>query len=150
MRPPLAPLVLGLAGLLPAAFAAALGWFAAPDLQATGVQLGITYAALILSYLGGMWWGIAVTRAGPDGLWGLLGLAVVPSLFALGCLLLAGAQPALAATLLAMAILATLPVDALLQGAGLAPAWWMRLRVPLSAGLALATAALAALLWRAG
>ena len=46
------------------------------------------------------------------------------------------------------AVLLTPLVDRRLAALGLAPHWWMRLRVPLSVGLALLTAIVAVLAWR--
>lgn len=65
-RTPLAALVLGLAGLVPFA-AAALSQYAglpglAPD---CGVRLGIVYGAVILSFLGGIRWGVALRSGAP-------------------------------------------------------------------------------------
>jgi hypothetical protein len=49
-------------------------------------------------------------------------------------------QPPAALFALAGALVLTLVVDALLTAWRLAPGWWMRLRVPLSVGLALCCA----------
>lgn len=79
---------LGYAGLIPPVLLAALVWLVTPDLQAW-VALGLAaYAALIVSFLGGIHWGIAWMQRAASGagsahsrrahvLWG-----VAPSLLA--------------------------------------------------------------------
>ena len=136
-RIPLAPLLLGLAGLLPPLLLAVVAWF---DLGAFGpVAAGFlfTYAALIFAFLGGTWWAFACREDRPKAL--LLALAVAPPLLAWGLL------PARPQTLvgygLAVLILLSPLVDILLLRRNLTPRWWMRLRVPLSVVLALCVAA---------
>lgn len=128
--PPLARW-LGLAGLLPAAAAVALLLLpVAAEVQQLAAQAGALYAALILSFLGGTWWGLAA-RAGvvPAGVWVL---AVLPSLA--GWAVLMALAPARIVAL-GVLLLVCLMVDRLLVIEGIAPGWWMRLRVPLSVGL---------------
>ena len=122
---------LGFAGLLPQI--AAVGWMIAFDPGAW--LLAFIYALTILSFLGGIWWGFAMRTETHQAT--LVGLAVVPSLLA-AALAAAGFATwgsgwVLVAT--GTAILLTLPVDRWLVISGIAPASWMRLRVPLSAGL---------------
>lgn len=145
--PPL-PRALGAAGLLPQGAAALLIALDAPMLRLVAVTLASAYAALILSFLGGLWWGLAAAApAPPRWLWAA---AVLPSLWALAALALGLAigSPAATLALLAAALLATPLVDRRLLALGLAPHWWMRLRVPLSLGLALLTVIVAGLAWR--
>lgn len=145
--PPL-PRALGAAGLLPQGLAALLSALDPPLLRAAGVLLASGYAALILSFLGGMWWGLAAAAASPPPRWLWLA-AVAPSLWALASLAagVAVGLPRLALLPLAAAILLTPLIDRRLVRDGLAPHWWMRLRVPLSAGLGLLTAIVAMLSW---
>lgn len=147
MVPPL-PRALGAAGLLPQGAAALLAALDPPVLRAAGLMLGSVYAALILSFLGGMWWGLAAAAASPPPRWVWLA-AVAPSLWALAALAagLAGGSTLLALLPLAVAILLTPLVDRRLVSDGLAPHWWMRLRIPLSLGLGLLTAIVALLSW---
>ena len=135
--------MLGFAGLLPQIAAVLLilaGRGDARDgggmLMFFGYWLALGYGALILSFLGGMWWGFAMRRTAGQGR--LVVAAVVPSLFAGAVLaLVAGAAPPFLWPALALggAILLTLPVDRHLARTGEAPVGWMRLRVPLSLGL---------------
>ena len=135
----------GFAGLLPP-IAAAAALFLAPDpasRQFAWVLL-IFYGALIFSFLGGTWWAFTATR--PSA--GRLLLAVGPSLLALVILLMlvSPLTRPYAAALLAAAILLSPLADYPLSAEGLTPAWWMKLRVPLSVGLALCVGLAA---WRA-
>jgi hypothetical protein len=140
-----AAFALGVAGLLPQVAAVALMLLArrgASDMSWIllygGYFIALGYGALILSFLGGIWWGFAMRR--DEGQGRLAGLAVVPSLVGAAALLsAAGGLPARLsgwpAVVLGSAILLTLPIDRYLAGRGEAPHGWMRLRVPLSVGL---------------
>ena len=141
---------LGFAGLVPAFAAAcliALG-------RAEAAAIAFLYPAAILSFLGGIWWGFAMRR--PTGQASLALLAVMPSLVAVGLVLLAilgaffGARPVTSWSLVALgvALILTLPVDRYLVRTGEAPANWLRLRIPLSIGLGGLTIVSAALLSR--
>ncbi len=69
---------LGLAGLLPFLAAAALQWFSPPGWRMLAVSALLTYGAVIVSFLGGIHWGLAMRLTEPPAarlLWG-----VVPSL----------------------------------------------------------------------
>ena len=77
---------LGQAGLLPFVGGAALVWFVHPDVHPY-VALGLSaYAALILSFLGGLHWGIAMRMASPPA--SLFAWGVVPSLLAWAALMM--------------------------------------------------------------
>lgn len=130
---------LGFAGLLPQLGAALLAWLGIGD----GALIALAYAALILSFLGGMWWGLALFRRSGQSL--LVTLAVVPSLVAGAILALAAVHLPLGLVAMGSAIMLTLPVDRWLVTRGAAPANWMRLRVPLSLGLGALTIAAGAL-----
>lgn len=137
--------LIGFAGLLPQIGAVALILLAragstdlAGILALAGYALALIYGGLILSFLGGIWWGFAMRRS--DGQGGLAAAAVAPSLAALTCIAVgAGNLPGLpspwSAVALGSVIMATLLVDRHLVGTGEAPANWMRLRAPLSLGL---------------
>lgn len=148
MQPvPALPRWLGLAGLLPQ-FACVVVLYAGPaEWREAALAIAFAYAALILSFLGGMWWGIAAAAPAAQrrkALGWLWIAAVLPSLVALACFLpwaLGWAWPEPSLVMLGGALLVSLGVDAKLGA--LAPRWWLALRVPLSTGLGLATIAAA-------
>jgi len=142
--PPLARR-LGYAGLLPQAAALVVVLRGDPAWHFAALVLGFAYAALILSFLGGLWWGLAAQARAPVPSWVWVA-AVAPSLVALVSTipwLLADARPGASLGLLAVALLASLIVDYTMAAAALAPVWWLRLRLPLSIGLGLLTLVLA-------
>ncbi|WP_010545566.1 DUF3429 domain-containing protein [Sphingomonas elodea] len=143
---PLAPAVrlLGYAGLLPLVGCAA-GLFLLPMHRALLLEIGFGYAALIYSFLGGLWWGQGIAHARGSA-W-LFGVAVLPSLIGWGLLLLQrmGWTTAQALPVLGAAILASPLVDLVLQRSMGAVPGWIALRVQLSTGLGLLTLALAML-----
>ena len=99
------------------------------------VALALTaYGAVILSFLGGIHWGMAIVApAGAgDRLPARLALSVVPSLVAWAALLV---PERMALVGLAVAVALMLWVDLRATAAGEAPAWYPRLRVPLSAAV---------------
>lgn len=138
---PTVPLALGAAGLLPfVGLAALMAWLRVVDTGldpawrglAGGVIVG--YGAVILSFLGGVRWGVAAGEPGTrERTWLFAGsvlpsLAAWPALFVPASLALAG---------LALAHLALGAADARLARSGRAPPWYGRLRI----GLALVAAA---------
>ena len=155
----------GLAGALDGAAGAGFAWHASgrlpaschgprpalvavaggdPEGRFSALALGFAYAALILSFLGGMWWGLAAQAgaAAPRWLWFA---AVAPSLIALVSAwpwAVGKDWPGPSMLLLGLALLGSLLVDYRLHAAGLAPRWWLRLRVPLSVGLGAMTLAI--------
>lgn len=137
------PVVLGVAGLLPQIACVTLAVLE-PGTRAVAAILGGAYAALILSFLGGMWWMQALLRS--DERWWPYLLAVAPSLIGWAVLLavIGGAAPPAAALMtLALALFASpfgdREVGALLRGV-LA---WRQLRLALSGGLGAMTLVLA-------
>ena len=142
-RVPIAAAMLGAAGLLPLILAlfVRLAGGVYPDTPIPIVLggLALSYAALILSFLGGIWWGVAATRATPELMPRLMAIAVVPSLIAWLVVAMAWNFPATASTTLGVTIALTPLVDRWLAQHGLVPAWWMKLRLPLSLALAALT-----------
>lgn len=78
--------LLGLAGLIPFLAGAALQWFTPPGWRMLAASALLTYGAVIVSFLGGIHWGLAMREGQPPSarlLWG-----VMPSLLGwLGILL---------------------------------------------------------------
>jgi hypothetical protein len=149
-RIPVAPLLLGGAGLLPPVLAIFLRLAAGADAPLSGVtlRLAILYAMLILSFLGGIWWGAGAAKAPAERQPAIFVLAVAPSLVALLLFALTAPLPLVATILLGVVIAASPLADAWLCSMELMPAWWMRLRVTLSlllGGLVLALAGLLAM-----
>lgn len=142
------PRTLGLAGLLPALACLAGVLVGGGQWRYVALAAGFGYAALILSFLGGLWWGLAsapgaAERSGARG-W-VFGLAILPSLIAFALYLpwifgLPWPGPSL--VVLGIAIALSPLVDRRLRARGLAPEWWLSLRWPLSLGLGLATLAM--------
>lgn len=71
---------LGHAGLIPFVAGAALVWLVHPDAHPYATLALATYASVILSFLGGIHWGVAFQQESPDPR--LFAWGVVPSLVA--------------------------------------------------------------------
>jgi hypothetical protein len=96
------------------------------------IQALLGYGAVILSFLGGIHWGIAIApRATPEAAGRGLRLAwsVVPSLVGWAALL---APPVTGLLALGIAFAVMLGADLRATKLGVAPAWYPRLRFPLS------------------
>ena len=127
--PPRAALILGAAGLLPSVAALGVLLMAGPEHRDLAFRAAGTYGAVILSFLGGAWWGIAAARGHPRDLPRWLGLSVLPALAAWPVLVFLSP---LSLAALSVLFLATLAVDRALTRRFVAPEWWLPLRVPLS------------------
>lgn len=144
--PPLARL-LGLSGLLPQIFAVAALLIGGLDWRFTALALAYAYAALILSFLGGLWWGLGARAPAGAPAW-LWIAAVTPSLIALVSAIpwsIGARWPGPSLVLIGGSLIAALVVDLRLVARGIAPAGWLALRVPLSLGLGTLTLIAAAL-----
>lgn len=136
--------ILGLAGLLPQAVCLAMAaqdgpnhWFA--------IAAACCYAAVILSFLGGMWW-MAGALTGRREPW-VYGMAVVPSLAGWAALLpwcVGWTWPGPSLVALGLLLLASPLADATLASRVALPAGWLRLRCAMAGGLGLLTLAIAA------
>ena len=141
---PALPRTLGFAGLLPQAACLVAVWFGGPEWRWTALAIAWAYASLIFTFLGGMWWGLAAAPSNgrvPDWVWLA---AVAPSLIALATFLpwIVGQEwPGPSLLLLGILITGSVVVDGRLRS--VTPAWWMRLRLPLSLGLGALTIAIA-------
>ncbi len=147
--PPL-PRLLGLAGLLPQLACLLALWFGPADWRYIALASAWGYAALIFSFLGGLWWGIAAVcsaqgEEAPGWLWVA---AVMPSLIAFATYLpwiFGWRWPAPSLAVLGAGLLASLAVDQRLGT--LAPGWWLALRRPLSLGLGAMSLLIAVAAW---
>ncbi|MEG3145560.1 DUF3429 domain-containing protein [Sphingomonas sp. RT2P30] len=135
---PLPPIArrLGYAGLLPQLAMVAVLLQGRLDERFIALSIAYAYAALILSFLGGLWWGLAArAERPPTWLWFA---AVAPSLIALASAwpwAVGEPWPAPSLILLGVALIGSLAVDRALVRAAIAPSGWLRLRLPLSLGL---------------
>lgn len=130
-------LALGLAGLLPFVWSALTAWH--PGLgdwstavfgpRLTGPYAGLSYGIVILSFMSGVLWGFA-TRASGGRAVAAYGLSVVPALWTF-LMVGGGTQDAAAALIAGFAGL--LLLDRQFVQWGLAPGWWMPLRLMLTA-----------------
>jgi hypothetical protein len=133
---PKAPLLLGLAGLIPFVWGALT--YMNPSLQAWGsMQLGprfvgpyiqLFYGSVILSFMSGVLWGFATRAEGQQAAVGY-GLSVLPALWAF---FMTGGGPVGAGTNLMFGFAGLLLLDAAFSRWGLTPVWWMPLRVLLT------------------
>ncbi len=137
-------LVLGVAGLVP---------FVVLSVQvATGQPMGaamtvparaalMQYGAVILSFLGGIQWGLAVASADRSDDWRRYGFSILPALIALAALWL-GERTGL--ILLAVGVGVWGLYELWATGLGEAPPWYGRLRLGLTAVTVVALTAAAA------
>lgn len=139
------PLVaFGFAGLLPQAICLVLVAQGGPE-RWMALAAACFYAAIILSFLGGMWW-MAGLLSGLRAGW-VYGLAVVPSLIGFAALLpwcVGWSWPGPSLVALALALLASPLVDRALARHLAFPAGWLRLRIIMTSGLGLLTLLVAA------
>ncbi|WP_102108425.1 DUF3429 domain-containing protein [Oceaniglobus roseus] len=133
---PPAALALGLAGLIPFAWGALT--LVSEDLATWGISaLGprfigpyvqLQYGTVILSFMSGVLWGFATRAEGREAATGYA-LSVLPALWAF---FFVGGGPVSAATYLIFGFLGLLALDWTFWRQGLAPAWWMQLRILLT------------------
>ena len=136
-RVPLSALLLGLAGAIPFAWGAltllsdglAVWGVARLGPRFVGPYVQIFYGAVILSFMSGVLWGFATKASGTVAATGYA-LSVIPALWAF---FFTGGGPVSAATYLIFGFLGLLGLDWLFWRQGLAPPWWMHLRVLLTA-----------------
>jgi ABC-type proline/glycine betaine transport system permease subunit len=114
---------IGLAGAMP---------FLAGNLRQLVAHALVAYGAIILSFLGGVHWGMAIGSPSSTyhgKLKARLTLSVIPSLAAWAALLVAETT---GLCILAAAIAAMLWVDTRATRMGQAPPWYPKLRIPLT------------------
>ena len=136
---PKSALLLGLAGLLPFVWGA-ITVFNQPAAEWTlntigprfiGPHVGLAYGTVILSFMSGVLWGFATKATGGQAATGYI-LSVIPALWAF---FMIGGGPVSAAMNLMAGFVALLVLDYAFWTWGLAPRWWMTLRVILTAGV---------------
>lgn len=135
-RIPTSALILGLAGLIPFVWGALTA--VAPGLEGwsqstfgfrfTSGPLLQTYGIVILSFMSGVIWGFATRATGATAALGYA-LSVLPALWAF--VLGTGMRP-MSLWALLIGFVALLAIDALFTRRGLAPDWWMSLRLLLT------------------
>ena len=138
---PRSALILGLAGVIPFLWGAANVLFPATaswggrwlSPMFMGTYVSLTYGTVILSFISGVLWGFATKATGREAALGYA-LSVIPALWAF---FMVNGDPGNAAVNLAAGFAGLLLLDASFARQGLAPAWWMRLRVLLT-GIVLA------------
>ncbi|UWQ22884.1 DUF3429 domain-containing protein [Jannaschia sp. W003] len=139
---PRAPLLLGLAGLLPFLWGVLTMWSPWLALQTAawvgprfvGPYVGLFYGAIILAFMSGVLWGFAAkaedARVAATG----YALSTLPALWAF---FTTGGGAEAAAVALIAGFVGLLGLDWLFWRHALAPPWWMTLRVLLTAGVVL-------------
>ncbi len=135
-RIPRPALLLGLAGLIPFLWSAAT--HLSPELSAwagqflrpmfLGSYVGLTYGSLILSFMSGVLWGFATKTEGREAVIAYT-LSVIPALWVF--FMVSDASDT-SVIFLAAGFVGLLFLDAMFQAWGLAPRWWLRLRVMLT------------------
>ena len=122
------PTLLGLGGPVPFVVLAALTLIGPEDWRSWVSTALIAYGAVILSFLGGITWGLAVDEQHTHR---PIYLASMAPFFAAWIALLL--PPFAGLVLLMLAFLGALANDFLLKRAGLSPSWFMSLRLALTA-----------------
>ncbi len=102
----------------------------------------LTYAAVALAFLGAVHWGLAM-REGVSGSGRQMGLSMLPLFAAWGAL---AAPPDWAFLILIAGFVSLAVADVLAAKFGLAPSWYPRLRIPLTAVMVASLAVTASLL----
>lgn len=135
---PRAAWALGVSGLIPQLLAAAITLH--PPHAAFGQFSAFLYGALIFSFLGGLWWGVAAIN--PKASRWLFVVGVLPSLiaFAAGLLwIMRSGSPGQALTIVGIGLLLAPIVDRELDQRAMVPKGWLAMRTTLSVGLGILT-----------
>ena len=141
---PVSALILGLAGLIPF-FGLAIWQSTTPDELLTErlIMAFVFYAASILSFLGGIGWGLGMSERDPVQRGLSLGISTVPSLIAWAAAFINVQNLGFALLILASAFLLQGAWDWHLTSNGRAPRWFGTLRM----GLTLAVLSAMAIVW---
>ncbi len=127
-RVPRAVLVYGVLGIIPF-WAAPVAGLLAPAWTGLAAAIAALYAGLILSFLGGARWGLAVRDAAPDPI--VVGLAMTPTLAGLAVLVFTHGAVRVQLLALAAALALNWGWDV---SARRLPPWYARLRTGLTLG----------------
>lgn len=134
---PRAPLLLGLAGLLPFMLGALISTLAdiAPSADSypiiianDGIKILVLYGTIILSFMSGVLWGFATKAEGAKATTGYV-LSVMPALWAF---FMRGGKPVETLPYLIAGFLGLLVLDYFFSREGLTTPWWMPLRILLT------------------
>ena len=126
---PLIAVTLGCAGLLPfVGLVVAQRWGAEPFGRSPLDVLSV-YGAVILSFTGAVHWGLAMAQSDRDGTWGYL-VSIMPA--ALGWFAICFLPQPVALQVMAAAFVGLLLYDLRSVRVGVSPAWYGRLRWPLT------------------
>lgn len=139
-RVPFPAIALGLAGLVPFAYGVAM-MFSEPGTWPTlglfasspegGVHILERFGAAILGFMGGCLWGFSSAR-GRMPTFALLGASAIPAFLAFVAI---RETAALSCLWLAFGYVVLQAIDVVFQRAGVAPDYWLSLRLPLTAGV---------------
>lgn len=88
----------------------------------------LAYGTVILSFMSGVLWGFATRAEGAEAAFGY-GVSTLPALWAF---FFVGGGPVSAAIYLALGFVGILGLDWMFQRQGLAPPWWVSLRLILT------------------
>ena len=138
---PISPLLLGIGGLIPFFGLAIWQGVAGDELLAERLMMGfVFYAASILSFLGGVGWGLAMNETDPVQRGLAFSVSTVPSLIAWAAAFINVQNLAFALTILGAAFLLQSAWDWHLTQIGRAPRWFATLRIGLTVAVMLAIA----------
>jgi hypothetical protein len=129
-RTPLPAIILGGSSVLPLMISVCIVAVAPDAFGLPVVHIAIVYAAVILSFLGGMYWGMAsaILAADPGAAapYGILACSVVPALIGWVAVFL---PSPIGPGVLAVTFVAVLMLDRRCRRLGYVAGWWMELRI---------------------
>jgi hypothetical protein len=141
---PVSALMLGVAGLIPFFGLAIWQGVTGDELLAERLMMGfVFYAASILSFLGGVGWGLAMSETDPVQRGLAFGVSTVPSLIAWAAAFINVQNLAFTLTILGAAFLLQAAWDWHLTQTERAPTWFAKLRI----GLTIAVICAIAIAW---
>jgi len=133
-RVPFPAKLLGVLGLIPfvaalfAGFSDNFDQFLRATLNTYSGRLMVTYATIIFCFMSGTFWGFA-SRSDNHPILPYT-LSILPAIYMLSSYSVSGSYRLM---ILALGFVLLIPIDIYFRKTGLAPIWWLRLRIPLSA-----------------